>query len=215
MFVMHTLTADASEYDDYFMEEWETVMSNFTPDLLVTVPVGSRSDEFFYEDVTIPGTLIRGAYFVIDSLHDSEKSGVDFMITDPVGEIIYERKDKVEGVFSITANKTGTYSLMIGNHKWMSSKQVTVLMGVGEQNSLKSTDLTSLTDGIAQIENTLKEVQSESAYLWIKQKSHMREVSSINSKVFWYHMLEFLVLVVVSSVQIYYIRGLLSSRRLF
>lgn len=190
-------------------------MRDFTPDLLVTVPVGSRSDEFFYEDVTVPGTLMRGAYFVIDSLRDSGKSGVDLVITDPEGAIIYERKDKVEGVFTITANKTGTYSLMIGNHKWMTAKQVTVLMGVGEQKSLKSTDLDSLTEGIMQIENTVKEVQSESSYLWIKQKSHMKEVTTINRKMFWYHMLQLAVLAAVAAVQIYYIRGLLSSRRLF
>ena len=189
-------------------------MRDFNPDLLVTVPLAARSDEFFYEDVTKNGTLIRGAYFVIDSDNDSN-SGVDFVITDSEGKIVYERKDKVEGVFSLTTDKIGTYSIMVGNHKWVTGKQVTVLMGVGQHTALKSNDLDSLTEGISQIETALKEVQSESSYLWIKQKSHMKAVGSINSRVFWYHLAEFVILIVVSSVQIYYIRGLLSNRRLF
>lgn len=190
-------------------------MHDFNPDLLVTVPVAARSDEFFYEDVAIAGTLIRGAYFVIGSEDEEAHTGIDFVLTDPNGGIIYERRDHVEGVFSHHANVTGTYSLMIGNHKWMSSKQVTFLVGIGEHRALKSNDLNPLTEGMGAIEATLKEIQSESSYLWIKQKSHMKAVSSINSKVYWYYLFEFVVLLVVSSIQIYYIRSLLSNRRLF
>lgn len=190
-------------------------MHDFHPDLLVTVPVAARSDEFFYEDVKSSGTLIRGAYFVIGSENDETHTGIDFVITDPEGEIIYERRDKVEGVFGLTANKTGTYSLMVGNHKWMSGKQVTLLVGIGKHQALKSDDLNPLTEGMSSIESTLKEIQSESSYLWIKQKSHMKAVSAINSKIYWYYLFEFIVLLVVSSIQIYYIRGLLSNRRLF
>ena len=80
---------------------------------------------------------------------------------------------------------------------------------------MKSNDLNPLTEGISAIEATLREIQSESSYLWIKQKSHMKAVSSINSKVYWYYLFEFVVLLIVSSIQIYYIRGLLSNRRLF
>ena len=201
--------------DDHFMEEWETVMKDFNPDLLVTVPVAARSDEFFYEDVTKSGTLMRGAYFVIGAENDEAHTGVDVVVTDPDGIIVYERREHVEGVFSHVTNKTGTYSIMVGNHKWMSTKQVTLLMGVGEHNALNSKDLSSATDGIARIEASLKEIQSESSYLWIKQKSHMKAVSAINSRVYWYYLFEFLILLVVSSVQIYYVRGLLSNRRLF
>jgi hypothetical protein len=206
---------DGSDYDDHFMEEWERVMKDFEPELLVTVPVNARSDEFFYEDVTMKGTLIRGAFFVIGSEHDESSSGVDFLVTDPHGAVIYQKHNQVEGVFSHVANLTGTYTVMIGNHKWMSPKQVTLLLGVGENKTLKPGDLTSLTDGVSAIESSMREIQSESSYLWIKQKSHMLAVSAINSRVFWYHMIQFIILVAVSSIQIYYIRGLLSNRRLF
>ena len=197
------------------MIEWEELMRNFNPDLLVTVPVPARSDEFFYEDVTQIGTLIRGAFFVIGSENDQQHTGVDFVVTDPTGKIVFEKRDQVEGVLSHKAETVGTYSIMIGNHKWMTTKQVTVLLGVGESNALKSEDLNSVTDGIAKIETMLKEIQSESSYLWIKQKSHMKAVGDINSRVYWYYLVEFVILLAVSSVQIYYVRGLLSNRRLF
>jgi len=206
---------NGSDVDDHFMEEWESVMNDFEPELLVTVPIGSRSDEFFYEDVTVKGTTIRGAYFIIGSESENTHTGVDFVITDPNGQIIYQRNDQVEGVFRIEANTTGTYTVMLSNHKWMTSKQVTLLMGTGEQKTLKTKDLSSLQDGIGYIENALREIHSESSYLWIKQKSHMRAVSTINTRVFWYHLIQFLIIVAVSSVQIYYIRGLISNRRMF
>jgi hypothetical protein len=206
---------DGSDYDDHFMEEWEKVMKDFDPELLVTVPVSARSDEFFYEDVTAKGTLIRGAFFVIGSENDESNSGVDFIVTDPHGSIVYQTHNQVEGVFSHVTNLTGTYTVMVGNHKWMSPKQVTLLLGVGENKALKSGDLTSLTDGVSRIESSMREIQSESAYLWIKQKSHMRAVNDINSRVFWYHTIQFIILVAVSSVQIYYVRGLLTNRRMF
>lgn len=206
---------DGNDFDDHFMVEWENQMKNFNPELLVTVPISARSDEFFYEDVSEPGSLIRGAYFVIGSETEQEHTGVDFVVTDPDGAVVYERRDKAEGVFSHNTTKKGTYSIMIGNHKWMSAKQVTVLMGVGEHNALKSQDVTSVADGFTRVEAALKEIQSESSYLWIRQKSHMKAVSSINSRVYWYFLFEFLILLAVSSVQIYYVRGLLSNRRLF
>jgi hypothetical protein len=206
---------NASDYDDTFMKEWEQLMKNFNPDLLVTVPVPARSDEFFYEDVQTPGTLLRGAYFVIGSENEDTHTGVDFVVTDPDGAVVYERRDQVEGVFSHPTTKKGTYSIMIGNHKWMSTKQVTLLMGVGEHHALKSQDLDSVTTGVARVESTLKEIQSEASYMWIKQKSHMKAVASINSRIYWYYLIEFLILLLVSSVQIYYIRGLVSNRRLF
>lgn len=190
-------------------------MKNFNPDLLVTVPVAARSDEFFYEDVQTPGTLLRGAYFVIGSEDEGTHTGVDFVVTDPDGAIVYEKRGQVEGVFSHPTKKKGTYTMMIGNHKWMSTKQVTLLVGVGEHHALKSEDLDNVTSGIARVESTLKEIQSEASYMWIKQKSHMKAVAGINSRIYWYYLIEFLILLLVSSVQIYYIRGLVSNRRLF
>ncbi len=190
-------------------------MNNFNPDMLVTVPVAARSDEFFYEDVTSIGTLMRGAFFVIGSENSETKSGVDFVITDPDGVVVFEKKDQVEGVFSLKAQKKGTYSIMVGNHKWMSTKQVTVLMGIGESQALKKQDLNSVTQGISQVDSLLKEIQTEASYMWIKQKSHMKAVSAINSRIYWYYLIEFVILLAVASVQIYYVRGLLSSRRLF
>ena len=206
---------NGSEFDDQFMKEWEELMINFNPDMLVTLPIAARSDEFFYEDVTAVGTLMRGAYFVIGSENSESKSGVDFVVTDPDGIVVFEKKDQVEGVFSLTAKKKGTYSIMVGNHKWMTTKQVTVLMGVGESKALKKNDLSSVTDGISQVDSMLKEIQTEASYMWIKQKSHMKAVSGMNSQIYWYYLIEFVILLAVASVQIYYVRGLLSNRRLF
>jgi hypothetical protein len=206
---------DGNEYDDHMFDEWEELMSDFHPDLLVTVPVGARSDEFFYEDVSAPGALIRGAFFVVDSEVESESSGVDFVVTDPDGSVVYTRSDNVEGVFSVKTEKKGTYTIMLSNHRWVSKKQVTVLIGVGESKTLKSDDLSDLTAQFESVENKLKEIGSESNYLWMKNKNHLNLNLNLNNKIYYFYFSQFLIFLIISTIQIFYIKSLIHNRRLF
>eukprot|EP00386_Alphamonas_edax_P001499 GDKI01004498.1.p1 GENE.GDKI01004498.1~~GDKI01004498.1.p1 ORF type:complete len:277 (-),score=85.96 GDKI01004498.1:83-913(-) len=192
------------------IEEWEKHMQHFVPEMLVTFPLASRSDEYFYKDVTVVPTLIRGGYFVSA---DEDQSDVDFQITDPSGEVIFKRSQS-EGLFYFQANMTGSYSFIVSNHRWMQTKIVTFAVGQGNDTALQPAHLQSLDENIQKVDKQLKDIQSDSTYLWIRQRSHMRAVQSTNSKTFWFALVEFLCLLAVSAFQVYYIKGLLSDRRL-
>eukprot|EP00927_Polykrikos_kofoidii_P024145 TRINITY_DN2201_c0_g1_i1.p1 TRINITY_DN2201_c0_g1~~TRINITY_DN2201_c0_g1_i1.p1 ORF type:complete len:295 (-),score=70.74 TRINITY_DN2201_c0_g1_i1:63-887(-) len=193
------------------VQEWEKHMEGFTPELLLTFPLPARTDEFFFEDVPAGSpVVIRGGFFAAAA---EATSTVEFSVTDPKGNIIVEKKDEEEGLFHFLAETPGTYTFIVSNHRWMEEKMVTFALGKGNETHLQPEHLTSLEDYLKTIDRTLVDIQTESTYLWIRQKSHMKTIESIHSRVLAFSVLEFLILVGISGFQVYYIKGLLSDRR--
>lgn len=192
--------------------DWEKHMDSFVPNLLLTFPLAARTDEFFFEDVTkdTVGQLLRGALFASAA---EETSDVDFHITDPEGNSVFEKAGVPEALFHFVADKVGTYTFIISNHKWMTDKVCTFTMGAGNATVLAAEHLNSLEDQVKRVEKTLLDIQTESTYLWIRQKSHMKAVESIHTRVLAFCVLEFLILCGISGFQVFYIKGLLSDRR--
>jgi hypothetical protein len=194
------------------VEEWDKHMEGFVPELLLTFPLAARTDEFFYEDLPEGETvLIRGGFFASAS---QETSSVEFSIQDPKGNVIYEKTDEAEGIFHFVASTPGTYTFIVSNHKWMEEKMVTFAVGKGNETHLQPEHLETMEDHIRSIDKTLVDIQTESTYLWIRQKSHMKAVESIHARVLAFCVVEFLILVGISGFQVYYIKGLLSDRRI-
>lgn len=204
--------AEADANPSGLVEEWDKHMEGFVPELLLTFPLAARSDEFFYEDIAEgPPVLVRGGFFASAS---EETSSVEFSITDPKGNIIFDKKDDAEGLFHFIAEKPGTYTFIVSNHKWMQEKMVTFALGKGNETHLQPEHLSSLEEHIRAIDKTLVDIQTESTYLWIRQKSHMKTVEGIHTRVLAFCVVEFLILVGISGFQVYYIKGLLSDRRI-
>lgn len=191
------------------VEEWDKHMEGFVPELLLTFPLLPRSEEFFYEDVT-PPVLIRGGFFAST---DEQESSLDFQITDPKGDIVFQKNGEAEGLFHFLARKKGTYTFIVSNTKWLEQKMVTFAVGKGNETTLQAEHVDTMEAQVKSIDRTLKDIQTESTYLWIRQKSHMKTVESIHRRVFWFCLVELLVLMGVSGFQVYYIKGLLSDRR--
>merc|ERR1711862_172410 len=95
----------------------------------------------------------------------------------------------------------------------MQQKMVTFAIGKGNETTLQTEHLDTIDSHMQVIDRTLKDIQTESTYLWIRQKSHMKTVESIHRRVFWFCVVEFLILIGISGFQVYYIKGLLSDRR--
>lgn len=209
--------AAAAASDDVVQEglvdEWDSHMEGFVPELLLTFPLPSRSDEFFFEDLPEgPPVLIRGGFFASVS-GSEETSSVEFSITDPKGNVIFEKTDQEEGLFHFLASQAGTYTFVVSNHRWMEEKMVTFTMGKGNQTHLQTEHLSTMEDHVKAIDKFLVDVQTESTYLWIRQRSHMKTVEGIHTRVVAFCVVEFLILVGISGFQVYYIKGLLSDRR--
>jgi len=193
------------------VDEWDKHMEGFVPELLLTFPLAARSDEFFYEDLPPgPPVLIRGGFFAAAS---EVSSSVEMSIQDPKGNVIFEKNDEPEGLFHFIAHEPGTYTFIVSNHKWMEEKMVTFAVGKGNETHLQTEHLETMEDHVKSIDKTLQDIQTESTYLWIRQKSHMKAVESIHVRVLAFCALEFMILLAISGFQVYYIKGLLSDRR--
>ena len=110
------------------MKEWETYMSDFVPEDMLTMTINAKTDlvtiylslyiliQAFYEDVP-PNVevYVRGAYFVTSK--GEEKPPIDFFIVDPRKKVIYSRRKQTEGIFRINATLEGTYSFVFSNIK--------------------------------------------------------------------------------------------------
>lgn len=202
--------ADNEHQTATLMEEWEKHMQNFIPEMLVTFSLGARSDEYFYEAIEADGVFLRGGFFVGGEEGDS---AVDFSITDPDGELIY-KKSRSEGLFYFTAKKKGTYSFILSNHRWMESKTVTFAIGRGAETALLPKHLNSAEDMVAQVERQLKDIQAESSYLWIRQRSLNDAAQGFLQRLSWLSGIEFLMLIATAAFHARYIVGLVSDKRI-
>eukprot|EP00415_Alexandrium_ostenfeldii_P000197 UN0197 len=75
----------------------------------------------------------------------------------------------------------------------MQEKMVTFAVGKGNETHLQAEHLDTLEDHVKSIDKTLVDVQTESTYLWIRLKSHMKGVESIRTRVLAFCVVEFLI----------------------
>lgn len=66
------------------MEEWDTHMSDFVPDDMLTAELQPREEISIHEDAPYESIYMRGAYFVNSQPGvPKEDSQIDFFILDP------------------------------------------------------------------------------------------------------------------------------------
>merc|ERR1712196_532552 len=57
--------------------------------------------------------------------------------------------------------------------------------GKGNETTMQGGHVDAVDSQIQGLSKTLRDIQTESTYLWIRQKSHMKAVESIHYRVFW------------------------------
>lgn len=189
------------------IEQWEKVMSDFIPESMLTIPIAARTHETFEIDVKIPNEYIRGGFFVTGN----KKSSIELTIVDPQNNKIFEKKDK-EGLFHFHADKIGSYSFILSNNKWVSAKTVTFAVGRGNFTSLKSDHLDPVNQKIQELDKVVKDVQADSSYLWIRQRSMLKSIEGNQTTVWVCSFIQLLVICGLAGFQVYYIKNLVNKR---
>ena len=119
------------------MEEWDTHMSDFVPEDMLTFELNPQEEmslhEFVPEDRRGDVLSIRGAYFVNAPKSSENKQLVDFFVLDPNYQVIYSRRGKDEGIFRFnTKEEGGQYTFVFSNMKDKKTrKSVTVAIHPG------------------------------------------------------------------------------------
>ncbi|CDW84548.1 emp24 gp25l p24 family protein [Stylonychia lemnae] len=109
--------------DDHIMREWEKLMVDFIPEFNVGFKLQAKQEQSYYEDIEQGQTVLaRGVYFARGA--DKEKGVIDFFVLDPKRQVIYSRRKKSEGVFSLTLTTPGQYTFIFSNLKQKQPKEV-------------------------------------------------------------------------------------------
>ncbi|CXI12976.1 transmembrane emp24 domain-containing protein, putative [Plasmodium berghei] len=202
-------TDDLVEYDDDLTGIWNENMKYFEPSTMLTFEIPGNSEEYLFENIQELNTYFRGIFYLNNELDDSK---ILFIISDPDGEIVYT-KEASEGIFYFHTNKLGIYTITIKNNKWMEKKMVTVAIGLGESHSLRSDHLKDFSSYIEQISLEAKILKNEIKYLSSKHIAHIEKMEQITNKAFLYCFLKLFVLIILSFFTIYYVKNLVSNKR--
>ncbi|CAG9479983.1 unnamed protein product [Plasmodium vivax] len=200
---------DILEGDEDLTNIWNKNMQNFEPSTLLTFEIQGNSEEYLFEEVTSLNTYFRGVFY---SNNESDDNKILFFITDPDGEVIY-KKEASEGIFYFYTQKIGVYTITLKNSKWMGKKLTTVALGLGESPSLKSEHIKDFTNYIDKIVAETKRLKNELKYLSSKHMTHIEKMKKITNKAFLYCFIKLFVLVFLSLFTIYYIKNLVSNKR--
>ncbi|CAA9987025.1 transmembrane emp24 domain-containing protein, putative [Plasmodium knowlesi strain H] len=200
---------DVVEGDEDLTNIWNKNMQNFEPSTLLTFEIQGNSEEYLFEEVNNLNTYFRGVFY---SNNESDDNKILFLIADPDGEIIY-KKEASEGIFYFYTQKIGVYTITLKNSKWVGKKLTTVALGLGESPSLKSEHIKDFTNYIDKIVAETKRLKNELKYLSSKHMAHIEKMRKITNKAFLYCFIKLFVLIFLSLFTIYYIKNLVSNKR--
>lgn len=172
----------------------------------------AHSEECFYEKA-ISGTKLGFTFEVIEGGF----LDIDVSIYDPSNSLIHQEPKASSGKYTIEADKDGPYKYCFSNK--MSTVTPKVVMFTIEtarevQHKLTGAqDQEKLNDMLKDLTNSITSVKHELEYLSVRDKIHRQINDSTNSRVTVWTWVEFLILLVVSFGQVYYLKRFFEVRR--
>jgi hypothetical protein len=190
------------------IQDWVNLMHDFESNVLVSMHLKAGTTQVFYEEAEV-GQLVRGAFFASSA---DEASDVRFVITSPTESKVLEHYGH-EAVFHFKAKEQGAYKFTMNNPGWVKSKQCTFTVGVTATQKLASHDLDQTEMKISRVLHLANDAQAESKYLWLRERGRLDHNTWVHERVLHMAIAQFLVFIFVCGFQIYYMKGLLSDRR--
>ncbi|XAR49051.1 hypothetical protein NMG60_11032084 [Bertholletia excelsa] len=172
--------------------------------------------ECVYEYVFYEGDIISGNFVVVDHniFWSSDHPGLDFTVTSPGGNIVHNLKGTSGDKFEFKAPHSGMYKFCFHNSE-LTPETVSFYIHVGhipnEHNLAKDDHLDPINVKIAELREALESVTAEQKYLKARDARHRHTNESTRKRVIFYTFGEYIVLALVSSLQVVYIRQLFSK----
>ncbi|XP_042052204.1 transmembrane emp24 domain-containing protein p24beta3-like [Salvia splendens] len=172
--------------------------------------------ECIYEYVLYEGDTVSGNFVVVD--HDifwsSDHPGIDFTVTSPAGSIVHTLKGTSGDKFEFKAPRSGMYKFCFHN-PYSTPETVSFYIHVGhiptEHDLAKDEHLDPINVKLAELKEALESVTAEQKYLKARDSRHRHTNESTRRRVIFYTVGEYLLLALVSGLQVVYIRRLFSK----
>ncbi|KAG8484525.1 hypothetical protein CXB51_023081 [Gossypium anomalum] len=171
-----------------------------------SLSVNVNNIECVYEYVLYEGDTISGNFVVVD--HDifwgSDHPGIDFTVTSPAGNTVHELKGTSGDKFEFKAPRSGMYKFCFHNPH-SAPETVSFHIHIGhiptEHDLAKDEHLDPINVKIAELREALESVTAEQKYLKARDTRHRHR----------YTVGEYILLTLVSALQVIYIRQLFSK----
>ncbi|GAB2294684.1 hypothetical protein Dimus_028879 [Dionaea muscipula] len=172
--------------------------------------------ECVYEYVLYESDSVSGNFVVVD--HDifwsSDHPGIDFTVTSPGGNVVQTIKGTSGDKFEFKAPRSGMYKFCFHN-PYSAPETVSFHIHVGhipsEHDLAKDEHLNPINVKIAELREALESVIAEQKYLKARDARHRYTNESTRKRVIFYTVGEYLLLALVSGLQVLYIRRLFSK----
>ncbi|RWR80178.1 transmembrane emp24 domain-containing protein p24beta3-like protein [Cinnamomum micranthum f. kanehirae] len=172
--------------------------------------------ECVYEHVHHEGDTVSGNFAVIDHeiFWSSDHPGIDFDVTTPGGDVIRSSKGTSGDKFEFKAPKRGTYKFCFHNY-YSTPESVSFYIHIGhiptEQDLAKDEHLDPINVKIAKLREALESITAEQQFLKARDSQHRHTNESTRWRLTLYTAAEYLALLAVSGLQVFYIRRLFNK----
>ncbi|WVR08080.1 hypothetical protein IAU60_005126 [Kwoniella sp. DSM 27419] len=180
----------------------------------LTAMLAANERSCYYADVDGVGEKI-GFYFAVQSGGNFE---IDYIVMDPDDRVILEGVAEKQGDFIFTANKVGEYSFCFENEAYTSDKLLDFDIMVeseprrvlpAQQAPLKE-HTSSLEESTYKISGLLNSITRTQKYFHTRHHRNYSTVLSTQSRIFWFTVLECVIIVAMSFVQIWILKTFFS-----
>ncbi|PKU86237.1 Transmembrane emp24 domain-containing protein p24beta3 [Dendrobium catenatum] len=172
--------------------------------------------ECVYEFVHFEGDLVSGNFVVVDHniFWGSDHPGVDLIVSSPHGDTVHTSKGKSGDKFEFKAPSGGMYKFCFHNPTKI-PESISFNIHVGhipsEQHLAKNEHFDPVNVKIAELRESLESVTLEQRYLKARDARHRLTNESTRRRLIFYTVVEYLLLMLASVLQIWYIRRLFSK----
>jgi len=178
-------------------------MSDYEPDYVYMIPLGYKTKEYYYENITHVPARIRGAFLT----DEEKKDQIEFEIVGPNNDVKYFNNTN-ECIFDFNVTDIGKYTIVFNNRYVNSDVKVTFTMNTGQNPILKKADL-SFAD--QKLDNLISFIQKFKLEFKFNRNIHVeryKKIQKTNKYFYTFSVIETIVLVGISVWQFYYMRQL-------
>lgn len=190
------------------------VPEGFESVLQVRFPLLGGKEELFYANVSLDEVpaLLRGRFSA--QLRDGGvEATVRLNVISPSGSVALERLASADE-FEVRAGEEGVYSFHFSTGENAPEASVSLSMGrpATTDPHLSAEHADDMRLWVQAIETDLSEIQTESALIWIRKKSHMDNVDGIWNRVFCFCLVQLIVIIGIQCFIGFYIKGLFDDQ---
>ncbi|ORY34768.1 emp24/gp25L/p24 family/GOLD-domain-containing protein [Naematelia encephala] len=180
----------------------------------LTAMLAGSERSCYYADVDGTGEKI-GFYFAVQSGGNFD---VDFVVMDPDDKLLLEGSNEKQGDYIFTANKIGEYSFCFENEASMSDKLLDFdIMVESEPRRALSAQQAPLREHTSTLEEStykisglLSSITRSQKYFHTRHHRNYSTVLSTQSRIFWFTVLESVIVIGMSILQIWVLKTFFS-----